>query len=507
MFSELKKFSRPITIGLICVFSVILVGWILPPILWPGGIGIGKDDSVTTTTVETFEKDKQGKTVKKVTTTAHNDGKTLWDWGSLLGVPLSLAILGYVLQQEQQRRAEKLSEEQRKIADNEIREKVLQAYFDRLSALLINRNLIARSCKYPPDYPNLLTPGEKELLDSSRNIIRARTLSILRRFEKDAERKTSVIKFLIDTEIVGKLKLNLSGADFSGADLFWADLSGANLSGANLQRTNLEGANLHQANLQQANLFEANLQRAKLLGADLKGANLQQARLQGVNLCDANLCDANLSGVDLSGVDLSEAFLYGANLQGANLSGAKLSFAFLSGANLCEAFLFRTGFWKADFSMTDLSGVDLSEAFLAEANLERTNLYGANLYGVNLQGARLEGACLAEANLQRANLDGADLQGARLHGANLQQANLQRANLQGAGLEGANLFEANLQRAYLDGANLYGANLNGANLENIKWNSKIVCKCNSETVWPDKSAFIDAQNIPEDLKKELGITP
>ena len=105
MFSELKKFSRP-TIFLICVFSIVLVGWILPPILWPGGIGIGKDSPVST---KTIEKDAQGKTVKTIETIKYDDGKTLWDWGSLLGVPLSLAILGYFLQQQQQKRAEKLS--------------------------------------------------------------------------------------------------------------------------------------------------------------------------------------------------------------------------------------------------------------------------------------------------------------------------------------------------------------------------------------------------------------
>ena len=94
MFSELKKSSWP-TIVLICFFGFVLGfgGFFVLPKLWPGGIGIGKDESVTTTTVETIEKDKQGKTVKKVTTTAYNDGKTLWDWLSLLGVPLSLAIL------------------------------------------------------------------------------------------------------------------------------------------------------------------------------------------------------------------------------------------------------------------------------------------------------------------------------------------------------------------------------------------------------------------------------
>jgi hypothetical protein len=349
MLSELKKFSRPITVGLICFLGFILVGWILPPIFWPGGIGIGKDDSVTTTTVETIEKDKQGKTVKKVTTTAHNDGKTLWDWGSLLGVPLSLAILGYVLQ-----------EQQRKRADNETKEEVLQTYLDRLSVLLIDKNLIALSNKSNSftitpialsnkSHSPKITPEEQELLDSSLDVIRARTLSILRRFANDAERKTSVIKFLIETEIVGKSKLNLSWANLS-----WATLSGANLQGANLRGTNLEGADL---------------------------------------------------------------------------------------------------FW-ADLSWSDLS---------------LSNLEGADLFWANLQGV----------DLFRANLEGVDLEGANLEGANLKSANLSGAKLIEAKLIESNLYEANL--------------------ENIQWNSK--------TIWPDKSAFANAKNIPEELKKELGITP
>jgi hypothetical protein len=333
MFSELKKIPRPM-IGLICVFSIVLVGWVLPPIFWPGGIGIGKDNSVST---KTIEKDAQGKTVKTIETIKYDDGKTIWDWLSLLGVPLSLAILGYFLQQQQQKRAEKLSEDQRKIADNETKEEVLQTYFDRLSVLLIDRNLIALSNK---SHSPKITPEEQELLDSALEVIRARTLSILRRFENDRERKTSVINFLIETEIIGKSKLNLSGANLSGANL-----SGANLSGAYLEQTDLQG----------------------------------------------------------------------------------------------------------------------------------TNLYGANLSGANLSGAYLDSAVLLMANLE---------------GANLEEV---------YDLGGAVLLGANLEGAHLEGANLKGANLKGANLEDIKWISN--------TVWPDKSTFTKAINIPEELKKELGITP
>ena len=423
MRSDLKDFPLPVIsfigfLGLALGWQISLLLPLLPSRLWPGGIGIGEDDSVTTKTVETSEKDEQGKTVKNVTTTAHSDGKTLWDWLSLLGVPLSLAILGYVLQEQQRERA-----------DNETKEEVLQNYLDRLSLLLIDGNLIWLSKKSNSSIVTPIitpiTPEEQELLDSALDVIRARTLSILRRFKNDTERKTSVIRFLIETEIVSKSKLNLSGADLSGADL-----SGADLEGAILQEANLQGANLQGANPIEAEFQEANLQEAKLQGAKLQGANPIEAEFQE------------------------------ANLQEAKLQGAKLQ-----GANLTEA-----------------------------------NLQGANLIKANLQGAKFREAKLQGANLTKANFIEAELQGAELQGANLTEA-----NLQGANLTKANLTKANLQGANLSGAILEGADLSGADLKDIKSKWNLAWK--SETIWPDKSAFTDAKNIPPDLKKELGITP
>ena len=75
MFSGLKKLkSSPPTIGLLCIFGIVLFVQILPPIFWPGGIGIKEDKSITTKTVETIEKDEQGKMVKTVLTTTRNNG-------------------------------------------------------------------------------------------------------------------------------------------------------------------------------------------------------------------------------------------------------------------------------------------------------------------------------------------------------------------------------------------------------------------------------------------------
>jgi uncharacterized protein YjbI with pentapeptide repeats len=357
--NQLKK-PRSITIGLICIFSVVLVGWILPPIFWPGGIGIGKGNPVSTKTIEI---DKQGKTVKTIETIKDDEGKTLWDWLSLLGVPLSLAILGYILQEQQQKRA-----------DNETKEEVLQTYFDRLSVLLIDKNLIALSNK---SNLSTITPEEQELLDSALDVIRARTLSILRRFKNDAERKGSVIDFLIETEIIGKSKLNLSRADLSGANLSGANLEEAYLKGAylgwaKLKEANFSGANLEGANLSGANLEGANLSGANLFRANLSGeTNLFRANLSGANLKWANLSGANLKWANLSGTNLYEANLSGANLEGANLSGANLKWANLSGANL--------------------SGANLYVADLEDANLsEETNLSGANLEWANIKGTNLE---------------------------------------------------------------------------------------------------------------------
>jgi Pentapeptide repeats (8 copies) len=283
-----------LALGVVSLITIVVRS---QPILWPGGLGIAREQSVTTKSVETIVKDTQGNITKTVETTKIDDGKTLWDWLSLLGVPVSLAILGYVLQQIQQKRSEELAKEE-----------VLQVYFDRLSVLLVDKNLLAIAAK-----DNQAKAEESELLASAMDVIRGRTLSILRRFKGDPERKTSVIRFLIEADIVSKLKLNLSEADLS-----YADLVGADFSGADLTMADLSGADFFSANLSGAKLVGANFNFANLSHSDLAGADFSAADLVGANLALADLSGANLTTADLSG-----AALYDANLNGANLSGAK----------------------------------------------------------------------------------------------------------------------------------------------------------------------------------------
>lgn len=71
----------------------------------------------------------------------------------------------------------------------------------------------------------------------------------------------------ISPQVLIRLKINFSGADFSGVYL----------SGAKLYKVNFSGANLSGANLYKADLSEADLS-----GADLSGVNLSEANLFGV---------------------------------------------------------------------------------------------------------------------------------------------------------------------------------------------------------------------------------
>jgi Pentapeptide repeats (8 copies) len=181
---------------------------------------------------------------------------------------------------------------------------------------------------------------------------------------------------------------------------------------------------------------------SRVVGPFLNGANLQGANLEGVNLVGANLEGVNLEGVNLEGADLR-----GTNLEGANLEHAKL----------------------------------------IRANLRIANLEGANLEDANLNGADFE----------RAGLKGANLARAVLKGANLARADLEDAVLYPAILIGADFVQANLQGANLECVNLARTVLDSANLQNIIWDKR--------TIWPDKEEVRKAFNIPEKLKRQLGL--
>ncbi|MUG92815.1 pentapeptide repeat-containing protein [Scytonema sp. UIC 10036] len=325
-----------IVVGVIAIFSSLYrFDW----------AGFGPDSNKSVSVEEAIDP-KNGAIIKLTKKTEHfQSGKTLWDWLQLFGtlaVPVLLVILGNQLQSKE-----------KEIADTNLREESLQDYIDRMSELLLDKNLKNLAIDDP-------------LRDTALDVARARTLSVLRRLGKDKERKGSVIRFLIDVELTGEF--SLSDAYLEGAYLEGVDLKNAYFSNAYFKDAYLNGANLTNANLSSANLNGANLTGANLNGANLIGANLNGANLNGVQLTSAKLANAQINDGQLNSANLS-----GANLLNTNLLNASLSNAHLEGTHLEIAMLERVNF----------SG----------ANLKGANLKGANLKDVNLKNAEIENTC------------------------------------------------------------------------------------------------------------------
>jgi hypothetical protein len=245
------------------VGTVFVAGTIALLIYQPSWTGFGPDSTKNT------ERDSTGKVIKTVE--VEQSGKTLWDWLGVLGVPFSLAVLGIWFQQREQKRAGEQAKLDKEIAEANQREEALQAYFDRLSTLLVDQNLIAIAAKVKradeaKEQPDLVIEEQRELLDAAVDVIRARTLSILRQFGEDGERKGSVIRFLTESEVISNLNLSLQDADLRYANLGNVKFQPGYLKGANPQTigqgTNLQGADFRYANLESADLRGANLQKA-----------------------------------------------------------------------------------------------------------------------------------------------------------------------------------------------------------------------------------------------------
>jgi len=232
-------------------------------------------------------------------------GKTLWDWMDLLIIPLALALGAIYLNREEKKL-------EREVAQDRQREAALQAYIDKISELLLDRDL--------------QTTEDNKV----RDVARTRTIIIMRLLNKD--RNDLVIQFLREAKLITNENSILNGADMEKMDLQDLDLD----------RVFLQATQLIEANLERSLLFEANLDEALLIAANLKDAdlgrvNLQQAILDRANLTRANLSDADLTGAGISRADLIDAYLTRANLTGAILDGANLTGAILSDANLSRA--------------------------------------------------------------------------------------------------------------------------------------------------------------------------
>ena len=404
-------------------------------IKWADLTGFGKG----TVSQESIERKTKGGSIEKIVEpTKYQSGKTLWDWLKLLTITILIFFLGQQLRQRDKKEQARLETEreirvqleakesdrraelEKETGMNYLAEEAMQNYIDRVSDLLLNKEL--REELFP----------DNDTLDQDnhvRDVARIRTITILRRLEKDTERQASIIYFLRDAglyqfifEFANLSSINLSQANLENANLVRSNLEGADFKGAFLSGANLEGAYLAHSNLEESNLFGAYFKGAFLEGADFKDANLVHSNFEDANLKNANLNGANLEGALLDGANLEDASLKAAHLVFANLFSANLKAAHLNDANL-KGSLLRGAF---------LEGASLKSAKLKSANLEDAFLKGANLIFANLEDAFLKGVYLKDANLIFANLKGAFLKDANFIFANLKGANLEGANLEGA---------------------------------------------------------------------------
>ena len=229
-------------------------------------------------------------------------GKPVWDWLDLLIVPIVLLLITVaftVLQDARQQQLEddralqaqriedQRAEAERELAEQRAQDEALQAYLNQMSTLLLEKDLRSST-----------EVNATEESQEARALARARTLTVLSRL--DPSRKTALMQFLVEADLVQRVE---------GRDPI-ISLRGANLLDADLSRVDLS--------------------RALMLDADLSDADLSHATLTGANLTGADLRDATLNEADLSRADLSRALLYEADLSRADLSDAFLSEAGLS---------------------------------------------------------------------------------------------------------------------------------------------------------------------------------
>jgi uncharacterized protein YjbI with pentapeptide repeats len=177
-------------------------------------------------------------------------GRTLWDLAELFIIPISLAVIGYLLSNAQRRQERALAETERE-TDREIakaREQhaALQAYLSAITELLVTGDLED---------------------DAFRPLARSRTLVILEGL--DAVGKRDVVRFLKEAGMIAVSNPRV--------DLHSADLTNADLSGLDLTESCLAGARLSASNLTSALLSGSKLTGADLTGADLTGASLIRA--------------------------------------------------------------------------------------------------------------------------------------------------------------------------------------------------------------------------------------
>jgi hypothetical protein len=252
------KIVRWVSLVLLIILFVLIGYWALNPANAPGWTGFGPYDQAI-----------QGPR-----------SKTLWDWVEILLIPIVLALGAWLLSA-----ADK--EADRKIETDRQRQEILTSLFQKISELLVTKNLRA-------------SKASREV----RSIARSYALSTFRLLDPD--RKAEAIQFLVEARLIDSDPIiNLNGANLRGIRLNNAYLSGIEIKGAHLENAYLQDANIENTNFCGSNLTKANLKGATIRHSDFSFTILNNADLRGCDLTSVNLQGAILLGAKLKGVVFS----------------------------------------------------------------------------------------------------------------------------------------------------------------------------------------------------------
>jgi uncharacterized protein YjbI with pentapeptide repeats len=275
-------------------------------------------------------------------------GKTLGDWLQLLIVPLVLALAAFALNAAQADRDReqdvRQAAQERRVAEDRAREDALRSYLQQISDLITDHGLSSASHRGTG-------------LDV-RTLARTLTVTTLRRL--DAERKSLVLRFLLEGDLITGTTTWLKSPD--GRVPIETRLPQVSLAGADLQGVAVPRF----------------LQRRT--GPNARGQyEVVAASFQGADLRDADFRETHLNGVSLLNADLS-----GADFRQANLRGADFRFACISRAQFARITVGERGddAYTVDFAAVrgrdvDFSGADLTDATFVNARLTEVNLESA----------------------------------------------------------------------------------------------------------------------------------
>ncbi len=295
----------------------------------------------------------------------------VWNVLELLLIPLALALGIWWLNKKEKENEREIVESrekiEREIARTKQQEVILEAYFDRMTHLLLDQDL--RNSDYE---------------DEVRGIAQARTITTLARL--DNENKSKVIVFLCVSGLLKSPPI-------------------VSLKKANLRKIDLSGENLHGSQLIECDFSEAIFENTTLSSANLSGSNFKNARMKGAYLKDTNLTNCNFTNTDLERATFCEnkaelrKYSSSPSIGFIQEEGANLSSANLTNANLTNAFL-----KKAQFIEANLTKANLENANLSEALLNRTIMTDANINGVNFRDALFYSIDLRNLNLDNSQL-------------------------------------------------------------------------------------------------------